>query len=40
MENSKNLTLFFEIPVGTRKNFFEIYWQFWHAPSKRSPALV
>jgi hypothetical protein len=33
--------LLFKIPTGTRKDFFEIYRQFGHAPSKdfTSPAL-
>ena len=35
------LILLFKIPMGTRKNFFEIYRQFGHAPSKAfvSPVL-
>jgi hypothetical protein len=36
----QELVLLFEIPIEARKNFFEIYWEFWHAPSKVSPALV
>ena len=37
----KTFLLFFKIPMGRRKNFFEIYRQFGHAPSKRfaSPAI-
>ena len=33
----RDLILLFKIPMGTRKNFLEIYRQFGHAPSKRSP---
>jgi hypothetical protein len=33
--NNNNLILLFKIPMGTRKNFFEIYKPFGHAPSKR-----
>jgi hypothetical protein len=33
--------LLFEIPVGTRKNFFEIYRQFGRSPSKnRQPWFI
>jgi hypothetical protein len=37
----QSFILFFKIPTGTRKNFFEIYRQFGHPPAKRivSPAL-
>jgi hypothetical protein len=37
----QSLILLFKIPMGTRMDFFEIYRQFGHAPSKRfaSPAL-
>jgi len=41
MEDSiQDLILLFKIPMITRKNFLEIYIQFWHAPLKRfaSPA--
>jgi len=31
----QDLILIFKIPMGTRKNFFEIYTQFKNAPSKR-----
>jgi len=31
--------LLFKIPMGTRKDFFEIYKQFGHVPSVASPAL-
>ena len=39
MEGSK--TLIFKIPIGTRKDFFEVYGQYGQAPSRRfaSPAL-
>ena len=30
----KDLILFFKIPMGTRKNVFEIYRQFVHTPSE------
>jgi hypothetical protein len=38
----RDLNLVFKIPMGTLKNFFEIYRQFGHAPSKSvaSPGLV
>jgi len=36
----QDLILVLKIPMGSRKNFFEIYRQFGHAPSKSSPALV
>ena len=41
MEDSKTDLLLFKILMGTRKDFFEIYRQFWHAPSKTfaSPGL-
>ena len=37
----QDVILLFQIPMGTRKDFFEIYRQFGQAPSKRfgSPAL-
>jgi len=35
----RDLTLFFKIPTGTLKNFFEIYRQFGHAPSKTFASL-
>jgi hypothetical protein len=31
----QELILLLKIPMGTRKNFFEIYRQFGHAPLKR-----
>ena len=31
----QDFTLFFKIPMSTRKNFFEIYTQFRHAPWKK-----
>jgi len=31
---TQNLILLFKLPMGTRKNFFEIYRQFGHVPSK------
>jgi hypothetical protein len=38
----QDLTVLFKIPMGTQNNFFEIYRQFGHMPSKRfsSPVLV
>jgi len=41
MEKFQNLILFFKISMGTRKDFFEMYIQFRHPPSKRftSPEL-
>jgi len=35
----RDLTLFFKIPTGTRKKFFEICRQFEHAPSKTFASL-
>ena len=35
----KDLILLLKIPMGTRKNFFEIYWQFGHPSSRDSRAL-
>jgi hypothetical protein len=31
----QDLIVLFKIAMGTQKNFFEIYTQFGHAPSKR-----
>jgi len=39
MEDCKGHILLFKIPMGTRKDFFEIYKQFGHVPSVASPAL-
>jgi len=41
MQGPQDLILFFKIPMGTRKNFVEIFGQFGHAPSKSftSPSL-
>jgi hypothetical protein len=36
----QDLILLFKVPMGTGENFFEIYRQFWHESSKRSPALI
>jgi len=38
-ERLQGLILFLRIPIGTRKDLFEIYRQFGHAPSKCSSAL-
>jgi len=35
MDGFKSVLLLFEIPMGRRKNFLEIYRQFGHAPSER-----
>jgi hypothetical protein len=35
----QDLILLLKIPMGTWKNFFEIYWQFGHPSSRDSPAL-
>jgi len=35
MEYSQDLILLFRIPIGTGKDFFEIFTQFRQAPSKR-----
>ena len=39
---NEGLTLIFKFPMAMRKNFFEIYRQFGHAPSKMhaSPGLM
>ena len=34
MEDSKVYVTFFKIPMGTGKEFFEIYRQFWKSPYK------
>jgi hypothetical protein len=36
----QDLILLFTIPIGKRKDFFEIYRQYGHAPSNVSPALI
>jgi hypothetical protein len=36
----QDLILLFKIPLGKRKNFFELYKQFGHAPKKGSLAMV
>jgi hypothetical protein len=42
MEDCKDPILLFKIPMGTRKDFFEIFKQFGHVPSESfaSPALL
>jgi len=40
MEDSQDLILLFRIPMGTQKDFFEIYIQFGHASSKRFTNLL
>jgi len=39
MEGPQDLILLFKIPMGMRKDFFEIHRQFEHTRSKISPAL-
>jgi hypothetical protein len=36
----QDLILLLTIPMGKRKDFFEIYRQYGHAPSKVSPAFI
>jgi hypothetical protein len=40
MEDSKTLILLFKIPIGTQNDFFEIYRQFGHMPSKSFTSLA